>query len=73
MFSLYHFPDLTTIVIYICGKVMQEDSGGQTEVMSCPQSAALLQRAVVFASPIPGLMNTGWWATKLTHKVTQRY
>ena len=27
-----------------------------------------LQMAVVFASPIPGLMNRGWWATWLTHK-----
>ena len=45
-----------------------EDCGGQTEVASCPQSAVLLWTAMVLASLIPGLMNAGWQATKLTHE-----
>ena len=41
---------------------------GQTDVVSCPQSAVHLQMVMVLASLIPGLMNTGWWATWLVHK-----
>ena len=33
-----------------------------------PLMCTLLQRAVVLASPIPGSMSIGWWATWLTHK-----
>ena len=47
---------------------MLEDYGGWTEVASCPQRAVHLQTIVVLASAIPGLMNTGWWATWLVHK-----
>ena len=33
-----------------------------------PLMCTLLQRAMVLASPIPGSMSIGWWATWLTHK-----
>ena len=53
-------------LIYIMGTL--EDFSGCTEVASCPQSAVLLQMAVVLASLIQGLMNVGWRATQLMHK-----
>ena len=67
-FNKYIWDWLNYFCIYIIGTFKDFNFGGQTKVASCPQSVVHLWTVMVLASLIPGLMNTGWWATWLVHK-----
>ena len=47
---------------------MLGEFGGLTDVAIYPICATPLQRALVLAFPIPGLIDVGWQTTQLTHK-----